>query len=117
MMRQLVVNTFLTLDGVMQAPGGPGERWDGGVDHGGWSTSYFDDRVGEVMGEITARPLGTGERLFGDGTVPTGLKLIDIKTSDSGVIAARYEPATDLKYGSFAVDEATDVRERHAEEV
>jgi dihydrofolate reductase len=40
----------------MQAPGGPGENWDGGVDHGGWSTGYWDDRMNEIMGGITGRP-------------------------------------------------------------
>jgi hypothetical protein len=49
-MRKLVVNTFLTLDGVMQAPGGPEEDPAGGFSLGGWSVNYWDDSMGEVMG-------------------------------------------------------------------
>jgi dihydrofolate reductase len=211
--RQLVVVEFLTVDGVMQAPGGPGERWGGGVDHGGWSTGYWDDRMNEIMGELTGRPfdlllgrktyevfaahwsntdapgaevfnnatkhvasrtldrvdwqnsilikgdvadyvralkasdgpeiqvhgsgdlvqtllkqdlvdvfsllvfplvLGSGERLFGDGATPVGFKLADVKTSGTGVIAIRYERAAGIAYGSFAGEEATEVRKRQA---
>jgi dihydrofolate reductase len=48
-MRKLVVGTFLTLDGVMQAPGAPDEDRDGGFTHGGWFVPYFDDRIGDIM--------------------------------------------------------------------
>ena len=214
-MRQLMVQTFLTLDGVMQGPGGPGERWDGGADYGGWSAGYWDDQLSGIMSEITGRPfdlllgrktyaifaahwprtdqpgaeifnnatkhvasrtldhvdwqnsilikgdvvhyvrelkqsdgpqiqvhgsgnliqtllehdlvdvfsllifpllLGTGKRLFADGTIPAGLKTVDVTTTSMGVIAMRYERAGDLKYGSFAGREATEVRKQLAKE-
>jgi dihydrofolate reductase len=203
-MRKLIVSTFTTLDGVMQAPGGPGEDDDGGFAHGGWSVNYWDDRMGEVMGaamsvpfdlvlgrktydifaaywphapeEAGAKPLndatkyvasrtrptlewansvliegdaadaiaalkaedgpelqvhgsanliqtllrhnlvdqyrlwvfplvvGSGKRLFADGTVPAGLRLVDSEISSTGVVMGTYEPAGDIVTGSFALE-------------
>ena len=54
-MRNLVVGTFLSLDGVMQAPGGPNEDRDGGFQHGGWLVPYFDEKFGNIMTEWTLR--------------------------------------------------------------
>jgi dihydrofolate reductase len=201
-MRKLLVTTFLTLDGVMQAPGGPGEDDSGGFTHGGWSATYWDDRMGQAMGEIMGKPfdlllgrrtydifrgywpnaseadgakplndatkyvasrgkpvldwgpvvhldgdageavaalkrsdgpelqvhgsgdlmqtllrlslvdefhlwvfpvvLGGGKRLFADGAVPAGLKLVDTKVSTTGVVIGTYEPAGELVTGSVA---------------
>jgi dihydrofolate reductase len=55
-MRKLVVNTFISLDGVMQAPGGPDEDPTGGFTHGGWSFNYWDDVMGQVMDAAMATP-------------------------------------------------------------
>jgi len=65
-MRTLVVNTFLTLDGVMQAPGGPEEDESGSFSLGGWSVNYWDDRMGEVIGESMSHPfdLVLGRRTY-----------------------------------------------------
>jgi dihydrofolate reductase len=201
-MRQLIVQTFLTLDGVMQAPGGPGEDDDGGFAYGGWSVNYWDDQMGQVMGEATTRPfamvlgrrtydimaaywptapeeegakvfndatkyvasrsrpdlekwsnsaqiegdaadglaalkgedgpelqvhgsanliqtllrhnlvdefrlwvfpvvIGSGKRLFADGTVPEGLRLVDSKVSSTGVVMGTWQPAGEIATGSF----------------
>jgi dihydrofolate reductase len=203
-MRKLIVQTFLTLDGVMQAPGGPGEDDDGGFAYGGWSVNYWDDQMGQVMGEATSRPfamvlgrrtydimaaywptapeetgakvfndatkyvathrpltpewsnsvqiegdaadglaalkaedgpelqvhgsanliqtllahnlvdqfrlwvfpvvIGSGKRLFADGTMPSGLRLVDHKVSTTGVVMGTWEPAGEIVTGTFGAE-------------
>jgi dihydrofolate reductase len=203
-MRKLMVNTFLTLDGVMQAPGGPEEDHSGGFTLGGWSVSYWDDLMGQVMTEVMSVPfdlilgrktydifaaywphapeeagakplndatkfvasrsrptlewgpsvliegdaaegiatlkkddgpelqvhgsgnliqtlmrhnlvdqyrlwifplvIGSGKRLFSDGTIPSALRLVDSKVSTTGVVIGTYEPAGEIVTGSFALD-------------
>lgn len=48
-MRKIIVLSFITLDGIMQAPGGPEEDTSGGFEYGGWVTPYFDEEAGKVM--------------------------------------------------------------------
>jgi dihydrofolate reductase len=55
-MRELIVNTFLTFDGVMQAPGGPGEDPSGGFEHEGWMVGYWDEQLEQAKGETMSDP-------------------------------------------------------------
>ena len=52
---KLIVNTFVTLDGVMQAPGGPDEDREGGFQWGGWSVPHFDEEMGRTVQESMER--------------------------------------------------------------
>ena len=64
-MRKLTVSEFVSLDGVMQAPGGADEDTEGGFRHGGWQMGYFDDVAGERIGASMAQ---TGAFLLGRRT-------------------------------------------------
>ena len=77
-MRKLVVGTFLTLDGVMQAPGGPQEDSDDGFAYGGWLVPYLDDRF---------------ERIMVDWTTSAGAFLLGRKTYE--IFANSWPNATD----------------------
>lgn len=55
-MRTLTVNTFISLDGVMQAPGGPQEDPTGHFAYGGWTVTFWDDVMGRVMAEEFEQP-------------------------------------------------------------
>ena len=64
---RVVANEFMSLDGVVQAPGGPDEDTDGGFTHGGWSAPYFDPEVMGAMisdGMITVEALLFGRRTW-----------------------------------------------------
>ncbi len=63
---RVILSDFISLDGVVQAPGAKEEDTDGGFAHGGWSMAYFDaDAMGPVLGEVMAR---TEALLFGRRT-------------------------------------------------
>jgi dihydrofolate reductase len=65
-MRKLIVSEFITLDGVIQAPGGPDEDRDGGFAHGGWTMPYWHDDIGKHFGAVmqTADALLLGRRTY-----------------------------------------------------
>ncbi|MGW0550754.1 dihydrofolate reductase family protein [Streptomyces altiplanensis] len=66
---RIVISEFMSLDGIVQAPGGPGEDTDGGFAHGGWSHPFFDPEVvGGAFDDATARAEGL---LFGRRTWQT----------------------------------------------
>jgi dihydrofolate reductase len=87
-MRKIIVAAFVSLDGVMQAPGGPQEDPTGGFEYGGWVAGYFDDVVGAAMGELLSRPY---ELLLGR------------KTYD--IFAAHWPHITDPSQPDFAIAE------------
>ena len=67
-MGKLIVSEFVTLDGVMQAPGGKDEDRDGGFEHGGWTVPYWHDDIGKTFMELMD---GVGAFLLGRKTYVT----------------------------------------------
>ena len=61
-MRKLIVSEFVTLDGVIQAPGGKDEDRDGGFEHGGWTMPYWHDDIGKSFGAMP------GNNILTDGS-------------------------------------------------
>jgi dihydrofolate reductase len=130
-MRKLVVGTFVTLDGVMQAPGGPNEDRDGGFRHGGWLVPYFDEKLVEVMTEWTKRagafvlgrktdeifaaswPKSTDSADEIANALNTRPKFVASSTEQlrsaqaTGAALHVYERAGDLKYGEVEVGQET----------
>ncbi len=64
-MRKIIVLSFITLDGVMQAPGGPKEDTSGGFEYGGWTAPYFDEASGKIMSkQMKSADLLLGRKTF-----------------------------------------------------
>jgi dihydrofolate reductase len=55
-MRKIIGGVFQSMDGVMQAPGGPPEDPTGGFELGGWSAAFWDDKMGAAMGGLFSAP-------------------------------------------------------------
>ncbi len=89
-MRKIIVLTFLSLDGVMQAPGGPTEDTSGGFKYGGWTFPYFDEFAGKVMGEQMSKPF---DLLLGRKTYDI-FKAYWPKEENAGDIATKFNAAT-----------------------
>jgi hypothetical protein len=83
-MRKLIASTFTSLDGVMQAPGGPTEDPTGNFNLGGWGSSW------------------PWKRLFENGARPCALRLVASKVSTTGVVMSTYVPAGDIQLGSLS---------------
>jgi RibD domain-containing protein len=119
-MRKVIVNEFMSLDGVAQAPGGADEDPSGGFQHGGWHMHYFDessqkwvveslteagafllgrqtliehDLVDEYRVMMDPVFLGGGKRLFRDDGVLGPLRLVSGEVTTTGAILATYTPA------------------------
>ncbi len=67
------------------------------------------DLVDEFLLKIFPITLGIGKRLFGDGAIPAGLKLIDSRTLATGVVVASYKRAGKVKTGSFDLERAAEI--------
>src|SRR6266516_1080615 len=55
-MRKIIVTTMISLDGVMQAPGGPEEDTSGGFKYGGWTAPYSDEAMNKILNEELSVP-------------------------------------------------------------
>jgi dihydrofolate reductase len=101
-MRKIIAGAFISLDGVMQAPGGPKEDPTGGFEHGGWTAPLWDDVTGAAMGETFGRPfdLLLGRKTYDIFAAHWPYVQLDRRASDfdelSMQIAAKFNACTKL---------------------
>ncbi len=81
-MRKIITTTFVTLDGVVQAPGGPKEDMSGNFAYGGWSANYWDEMMGKIMSDFMNLPF---ELLLGRRTYDIFAAYWPTATTDSEV--------------------------------
>jgi dihydrofolate reductase len=114
MTRKLVVNAFVSLDGVMQAPGGPDEDTSSGFPYGGWQFGYGDDAVGEWIGALAAEPfdllLGrTTYEIFNGHWPHQEGPMADALNSAHHYVASRTLQSADWKESTIIRDVPNDV--------
>jgi dihydrofolate reductase len=100
---RLVVSQFMSLDGVVQAPGGPDEDTDGGFSHGGWSMPWFDPEV--MGGAIDATMTGTDALLFGRRTWQTMATAWPERSGDDDPFTDRMNSITKYVVSSTLTDD------------
>jgi hypothetical protein len=94
-MRKIIVGAQVSMDGVMQAPGGRWEDPTKGFKFGGWVMPYFF---------TIPVVLGGGKKLFADGSTPHSYKLTRSRVSSTGLLIGHYERAGDITIGDTAPD-------------
>ena len=111
-MAELTITTFLSLDGVMQAPGGPGEDGSGNFTHGGWTVPHFDEDAGNPMIEIFSK---ADAFLLGRGTYDIFAtywpKVIDPNDPIAGKLNALPKYVASRTRSSFSWNNTTLIRD------
>jgi len=97
-MRKLIVAEHISLDGVIQAPGGPDEDPSGEFRLGGWTVPYAHDELRLMIYPVV---LGRGKHLVGDNAQPSAFTLAHSTSTPGGVLLARYARSGEVRTGTF----------------